>query len=90
MAVQDKRLACVVGCRLFAAEDLGAALMYESRVDKFFDGPAGLERGIQLDNRIRPEKSLFELMVDVLGDALVTDDDEATRVVGVVVDETFA
>jgi hypothetical protein len=52
--------------------------------------PAGLERGVELNDWIGPEKPLFKLSVYVLGNPLVTDDGEAARVVGVVVDETFA
>jgi hypothetical protein len=57
--------------------------------DDLVDGSPRLERGVQLNDRVRPEQSLFELAVDVLRNPLVTDDDEATRVVGVVVDEAF-
>ena len=57
--------------------------------DELVDCPARLERGVQLDDRIGPEQALIELAIDVLRDPLVADDDEAARVVGVVVDEAL-
>lgn len=90
MAMQLESLAVLVGGGLPAAEDWATALVEQPFGDELVDGSARLERRVQLNDRGRPEKSLFELTVDVRGDPLVADDDEATRVVGVVVDETFA
>ena len=86
MAMQLESFAVLVGGGLPTAEDWAAALVEEPFGDELVDGSARLERRVQLDDRVRPEKSLFELAVDMLGNPLVTDDDEATRVVGVVVD----
>jgi hypothetical protein len=58
--------------------------------DQLLDCAARLERGVQLDDRLRPEQALLELVIDVAGDSRVADVDEAPREVRVVVDETLA
>jgi hypothetical protein len=88
--MQEKGLSVLVGCGLTAAEDRGAALVEQPFSDELVNSSARLKRGVQLNDRVRPQKSLFELTVDVCSDLLVTDNDEAARVIGVVIDETFA
>ena len=72
------------------AEDLRAPLVEQPVGDELVDGAARLERRVQLDDRVRPEQPVLQLPIDVLGDPLVADDDEAARVVRVVVDEPLS
>ncbi len=89
-AVAAERLAGGVLGGPVAAEDLPAALVQEPLADEVVDRPARLEGGVELHDRVRPEEPLLELALDALADALVADDDEAPRVVGVVVDQALS
>jgi hypothetical protein len=50
----------------------------------------GFERGVQLDEGLRPEGAFLELSVDRLANPLVPDVDEAPDVLGIVADELVA
>lgn len=89
MAVQEERFA-VLDDGLPATKDRAAAFLEEPFGDELLDRAARLERGVQLNDRVRPKKPLPELTIDVRGNPLVTNDDKAASVVGVVVDETLA
>jgi hypothetical protein len=75
---------------LVATEDLRAAVVEQPVRDELVDRSSGLEGRVQLDYRVRPEQSLFELTVDVLRDPFVVDNDEAAGVVRVVGDKPFS
>jgi hypothetical protein len=87
MAVQTKRFALRALTTLAAAEDLAAALVQDACVDKLIDRPAGLEGGVQLNDRIRPEEPGRELLLHARADLLVPNHHEAPREIRVVVDQ---
>ena len=62
-------------------------LVQEASVDEIVDRPSGLERRVQLHNRVRPQEAFCELAIDTVADSLVADDDKAACVVGEVIDE---
>jgi hypothetical protein len=89
VAVQEELVTCRVGRRLPAPEDLRALRVQQALGDELVDGAAGFERRVQLNDRIGPQQPLGELAIDVVGDLLIADDDEAARVVRVVPDEAL-
>jgi hypothetical protein len=80
-------LADRIGWRLVEPKDLAAGGMEGAVGDQFVDGAAGLESGVELQERLGPERAVVERVFDPAFDPLVGDFDEAAGVVGVVVDE---
>jgi hypothetical protein len=88
--VQAKGLTVGTLGALVAAEDLAAGLVQNAFVDEPIDCSTGLEGGVQLNDRIRPEESGRELLLHAGADALVANHDEAPREVRVVLDEAVS
>jgi hypothetical protein len=90
MAMKEELLAfCVLG-GLGAREDLLAPGLEEPVADGVADIAAGLERRVELDDRLGPEESFPQLLLDVRINPGVADVDEAAREVRVVIDEALA
>jgi hypothetical protein len=90
MAVKEERLAFRVLGGLGASEDLLAARVEETVADGVADVAARFERRVELDDRIWPEESFLQLLLDVRVNPRVADVDEAAREVRVVVDQALA
>jgi len=58
--------------------------------ERALDPATGLEARADLDQGLRPQQPLADLLVDGLADALIADPDEALDVAGVVVDQVVA
>ena len=72
---------------LLATEDLAVQAVKPSVVDKLVDPAAGLEGGIQLDERFGPQKPLVELRINERTNSGVSDLEETTREVGIVANQ---
>ena len=66
------------------AEDIHAVGVKLSVVNEFPEGLPSLERRVQLDQRIRPEKAAFHFLSHQTIDVLVLDGEKATNIVAVV------
>ena len=88
VAVQEKLLAAVVRIRLADPEDPRAFLVKDPLGNQIIDRGAGLERRVQLQQRLRPEPLSSEVAVNKLPDATVADLDEAAGIVPIVRDQT--
>lgn len=86
--VQEKLLAAVVRIRLADPEDPRAFLVKDSLRHQIIGRAAGLERRVQLQQRLRPEPLPREVAVYKLPDARVADLDEAAGIVPIVRDQT--
>lgn len=51
---------------------------------------AGLERGVELNERLRPQHARLHLLIDVRADPVVADGDEATDVAGILTDDPLS
>ena len=87
MSVQDELPTTAVLERLAIAEYPRAFVRKNSVRDQIVDGATRLERGIQLQQRLRPEALRSQVAVDELLDPRISDPDEAPRVIPVVVDQ---
>ncbi len=87
MLVQHERLARVVGVRLVDPEDAPAVGMQHPLSDQLIDRPAGQERGVKLQQRLRPECSRRESVIHESIDLGIANPDKASRVALVVRDE---
>ena len=87
VSMQSQRLAEIVELGLLDAENLAAGFMQDAFVDQLVDGSAGLERRVELNERLGPEQSGIEFFLDLRVDPGIPDLDEAADVVGVGVDE---
>jgi len=83
MAMQPDRPAEVVGVVL-GPEDAAAVCVEHAGVAELVDGPARLEGGIELEERLRPEQAAIHLFVHAGGHPRVGDPHETPGVVGVV------
>ena len=86
--VQEKLLAAVVRIRLAAPEDPRAFLVKYPLGNQIIDRAAGLERRVQLQQRLWPKPLGSEVAVNKLPDATVADLDEAAGIVPIVRDQT--
>ena len=75
--VQEKLLAAVVRIGLADPEDPRAFLVKDPLGNQVIDRATGLERRIQLQQRLRPEPLASKVAVNKLPDATVADLDEA-------------
>ena len=78
--VQEKLLAAVVRIRLADPEDPRAFLVKDRLGNQIIDRAAGLERRVQLQQRLWPEPLGSEVAVNKLPDATVADLDEAAGI----------
>ena len=88
VAVQAQRMA--VGRASFAAEDPRAFLVEYAFRHQFVNGRAGLEGGVELDQRLWPEVALGQALFDKPLDLGVGDVQEGPDVVRVAVDHIVA
>jgi hypothetical protein len=72
------------------AEDLAAPLVQDPLVGQLVDPAAGLERGVELEQRLGPEQLGVEFLLDPAADRRVADLDEAADVGGVGGDQALA
>ena len=72
------------------AEDTGTFAVEDALVDQVGDPISGLERGVELDEGIRPQEALVEALPYLVFDAGIFDTDETSYVRPVVFDETVA
>src|SRR5690606_38700604 len=72
------------------AEDVDALGVEFAVPDQLLQRLAGLERGVELDQRVGPEEASFHLLPHEAVDPLVMDGQEATDVVAVVGDDVVA
>jgi hypothetical protein len=71
-------------------EDLATLRVQHVRINQVVDVAAGLERGVQLNQWLRPQEALGQLLVYEVSNALIADRYEAGRVLGVVLDQVSA
>jgi hypothetical protein len=72
---------------LLDPEDRAALRVQGPVVDQLVDPRSWLERRIQLNDRLRPQQTVAELLLNVLPDAATADGEETVGVGGVLVDE---
>ena len=89
MAVELHRHADRIGGGL-DAEDAVALGVKDALGDEVRHRLAGLERRVELDQGLRPERATVQDLVDVRAHPRVPDRDEAAHVVGVVRDQLVA
>src|SRR5581483_8522257 len=75
---------------LVATEDAPALGVQRSLLDEPVDGPPGLERRVQLDERVGPEEAVGQVLVHEAADTRIGDVEKAARVLGVVLDQPLA
>ena len=61
-----------------------------SGIDQIVDAISRIKAGVQLQQRVRPQQALLQLLADVIANAFVLDMDETLHVRRVVVDEIVA
>ncbi|MCY4375068.1 MAG: hypothetical protein OXC31_15005 [Spirochaetaceae bacterium] len=85
--VQRQERTVMVLARLANAEDPRALFGEYSLLDQIVDRAAAAERGVQLEQRLRPEPLRIEMVVDERTYLRVSDLDETARVALVVLDQ---
>ena len=64
--------------------------MQDTGLDQIVDVAPRFERRVQLQRRIRPQKALVELPLDMLPNPVILDRQERPRVIAVVADKLVA
>ncbi|TFE69314.1 hypothetical protein A7Q09_05330 [Methylacidiphilum sp. Yel] len=89
MPVQPQGTPIWVGLAL-DPEDLSAGFVEHPLVNELVDGLRHLESRVQLDQSLRPEEALLELILDELADSLVANGQEAPDEVAVLLDQAVS
>ena len=87
MLVEQQVIATANGGSFFPAEHLGAGGFQQAFGHQSGHGLAGLERGIQLDERVGPERAGLETAVHEILQARLGDGDEAGDVAAVILND---
>jgi hypothetical protein len=89
MAVELDRGARSAGA-IFDGKDFEALGVEHALVNERSKRRARLKGGVELDERLRPEKAVRKLLVDVGADPVVADREEAADVAAVIADDLLA